>query len=95
KFQSRSSKVGLQFPVGRIPPSSACRPGAPGTLASLIDQLLTCLLSQYTSLPSFATETLKLAGNTVHENKQHCIVARHLPVAIGNDEELGKLHCRC
>ncbi|KAJ7742654.1 histone-fold-containing protein [Mycena maculata] len=76
KSQSRSSKAGLQFPVGRIPSAQE------GQLRSA---LYVAAVVEY--LPA---EILELAGNAARDNK-HRIVPRHLQLVIRNDEELGKL----
>ncbi|KAJ7163953.1 histone H2A [Mycena crocata] len=85
KSQSRSSKAGLQFPVGRIHRllkkgnyAQRVGAGAPAVyLAAVLEYL--------------AAEILELAGNAARDNKKHRIVPRHLQLAIRNDEELGKL----
>ena len=78
---SRSSKAGLQFPVGRIARflkqgrySERVGAGAPVYLAAVLEYL--------------AAEVLELAGK---DNKKTRIVPRHIQLAIRNDEELNKL----
>jgi len=84
KAQSRSSKAGLQFPVGRIHRllkkgnyAQRVGAGAPVYLAAVLEYL--------------AAEILELAGNAARDNKKARIVPRHLQLAIKNDEELNKL----
>ncbi|KAG6830378.1 hypothetical protein H0H92_001015 [Tricholoma furcatifolium] len=84
KAQSRSSKAGLQFPVGRVHRllkkgnyAQRVGAGAPVYLAAVLEYL--------------AAEILELAGNAARDNKKQRIVPRHLQLAIRNDEELGKL----
>ena len=79
---SRSSKAGLQFPVGRIHrylKGSAPRigAGAPVYLAAVLEYL--------------CAEILELAGNAARDNKKSRIVPRHITLAVKNDEELNKL----
>ncbi|PBK89829.1 histone H2A [Armillaria gallica] len=84
KAQTRSSRAGLQFPVGRIHRllrkgnyAQRVGAGAPVYLAAVLEYL--------------AAEILELAGNAARDNKKARIVPRHLQLAIRNDEELGKL----
>ncbi|KAF8336466.1 histone-fold-containing protein [Cantharellus anzutake] len=84
KGTSRSSKAGLQFPVGRIHRllkrgnyAHRVGAGAPVYLAAVLEYL--------------AAEILELAGNAARDNKKARIVPRHLQLAIKNDEELNKL----
>jgi len=81
---TRSSKAGLQFPVGRVHRhlregryAERIGAGAPVYLASVLEYL--------------AAEILELAGNASRDNNKHRIVPRHIQLAIRNDEELNKL----
>ncbi|PKA52394.1 Protein H2A.7 [Apostasia shenzhenica] len=81
---SRSSKAGLQFPVGRIARflkagkyAERVGAGAPVYLAAVLEYL--------------AAEVLELAGNAARDNKKTRIVPRHIQLAVRNDEELSKL----
>ncbi|CAL1382039.1 unnamed protein product [Linum trigynum] len=84
KSTTRSTKAGLQFPVGRV----ACfwktgkyaervGAGAPIYLAAVLEYL--------------AAEVLELAGNAARDNKKTRVVPRHVQLAVRNDEELSKL----
>lgn len=84
KSTSRSSKAGLQFPVGRIARflkagkyAERVGAGAPVYLAAVLEYL--------------AAEVLELAGNAARDNKKTRIVPRHIQLAVRNDEELSKL----
>jgi histone H2A len=84
KAVSRSSRAGLQFPVGRIARylkqgkySERVGAGAPVYLAAVLEYL--------------AAEVLELAGNAAKDNKKTRIIPRHIQLAVRNDEELNRL----
>lgn len=84
KTVSRSSRAGLQFPVGRIARflkkgkySERVGAGAPVYLAAVLEYL--------------AAEVLELAGNAAKDNKKTRIIPRHIQLAVRNDEELNRL----
>lgn len=84
KSQSRSSRAGLQFPIGRIArylknEKDLPRIGAtaPVYLAGILEYL--------------AAEILELSGNAARDDKKTRITPRHLQLAVRNDEELNKL----
>ncbi|EDQ90457.1 uncharacterized protein MONBRDRAFT_3764, partial [Monosiga brevicollis MX1] len=84
KAKSRSSRAGLQFPVGRIHRhlkngnyAQRIGAGAPVYLAAVMEYL--------------AAEILELAGNAAKDNKKTRISPRHIQLAVRNDEELNKL----
>ena len=84
KAMTRSTRAGLQFPVGRLNRflkkgnyAERVGAGAPVYLAAVLEYL--------------AAEVLELAGNACRDNKKHRIVPRHIQLAVRNDEELAKL----
>ncbi|XP_073144087.1 histone H2AX-like [Henckelia pumila] len=84
KAVSRSTKAGLQFPVGRIARflkkgrySHRVGSGSPVYLSAVLEYL--------------AAEVLELAGNAARDNKKNRIVPRHIQLAVRNDEELSNL----
>ncbi|XP_054834364.1 histone H2A-like [Eublepharis macularius] len=84
KAKSRSSRAGLQFPVGRVHRllrkgnyAERIGGGAPVYLAAVLEYL--------------TAEILELAGNAARDNKKSRIIPRHLQLAVRNDEELNKL----
>jgi histone H2A len=81
--RSRSTKAGLQFPVGRIGRylkdgryAKKVGSGAPVYLAAVLEYV--------------AAEILELAGNAAKEQKKQRIIPRHIQLALRNDEELNK-----
>ena len=84
KSKTRSSRAGLQFPVGRMHRllrkgnyAKRVGGGSPVYLAAVLEYL--------------SAEILELAGNAARDNKKTRIIPRHLQLAIRNDEELNKL----
>ena len=83
KSNSKSSKAGLQFPVGRVHRhiklgryASRIGAGAPVYLAAVLEYM--------------AAEVLELAGNAARDNEKSRIIPRHITLAVRNDEELNK-----
>jgi histone H2A len=82
--KTRSSRAGLQFPVGRLHRflregryGDRVGAGAPVFLAAVLEYL--------------TVEVLELAGNVARDNKKTRISPRHIMLAIRNDEELNQL----
>merc|ERR1712056_100334 len=84
KAKSRSSRAGLQFPVGRIHRllrkgnyAERIGAGAPVYLAAVLEYL--------------TAEVIELAGNAARDNKKTRIIPRHIQLAVRSDDELTKL----
>ena len=84
KSQSRSSRAGITFPVGRIASymrdmrvADRIGAGAPVYLAAVLEYL--------------TAEILELAGNVAQEGKKNRVIPRHIQLAVRNDEELNSL----
>ena len=84
KSKSRSSRAGLQFPVGRV--HRHLRKGNYGTRIGQGAPVYLAAVMEY-----LAAEILELAGNAARDNKKSRIIPRHVQLAIRNDEELNKL----
>jgi len=85
--QSKSSRAGLVFPVGRIHRilkekyhGFRIQAGAPVYLAAVLEYL--------------CAEILELSGNAARDNKLHRIVPRHIYLAVRGDEELDRMLAR-
>ena len=81
KQQSRSSRAGLQFPVGRLARylkqggyAKRCGGAAPVYMAAVLEYIV--------------AEVLELAGNAAKDNKKMRIIPRHIQLAVRNDDEL-------
>jgi histone H2A len=80
---SKSSRAGLQFPVGRI--------------SSLMKRILRTRVGKTAGvymaavLEYLCAEVLELAGNVSRDNKKARVIPRHVLLAVAGDEELYKL----
>nr|XP_031857344.1 uncharacterized protein CI109_007251 [Kwoniella shandongensis]KAA5524416.1 hypothetical protein CI109_007251 [Kwoniella shandongensis] len=82
--QSRSSKAGLVFPVGRVH-----RKLKQGRYADRIGALAPVFLASV--MEYVMAEILELSGNAASDNKRTRIIPRHITLAVQNDEELIRL----
>ena len=82
--KTRSSRAGLQFPLGRLHRflregryAERVGAGAPVFMAAIIEYL--------------TVELVESAGNAARDNKKTRILPRHIMLAIRNDEDLNEL----
>lgn len=81
---TRSSKAGLQFPVGRI--HRHLRDGRYARRVAGSSPVFLAAVLEY-----LVTEILELAGNAAIDLKKTRITPRHIMLAVRRDEELNKL----
>ncbi|TGZ66017.1 hypothetical protein CRM22_005561 [Opisthorchis felineus] len=82
RVKTRSSRAGLQFPVGRV--HRLLRKGNYAERVGVGAPVYSAAVLEY-----LAAEVLELAGNAARDNKKICIIPRHLQLAIRNSEARG------
>ncbi|XP_065178435.1 core histone macro-H2A.1-like [Sycon ciliatum] len=82
--RSKSSRAGLQFPVGRI--NRYLR-------QFILKKRISAVAPVYLSavLEYLVAEVVELAGNAARQNKKSRIIPRHILLAVANDEELHRV----
>eukprot|EP01101_Sappina_pedata_P013612 TRINITY_DN9882_c0_g1_i1.p1 TRINITY_DN9882_c0_g1~~TRINITY_DN9882_c0_g1_i1.p1 ORF type:complete len:214 (+),score=32.12 TRINITY_DN9882_c0_g1_i1:539-1180(+) len=85
KITSRSTKAGLQFPVGRIHRNLKQRAQGQERVGAAAAVYCAAILEYLTA------EVLELAGNACRDLRVKRITPRHLQLAIRGDEELNTL----
>eukprot|EP01056_Protomagalhaensia_sp_Gyna25_P001112 Protomagalhaensia_sp_Gyna_25__1111@NODE_1542_length_1753_cov_1305_731622_g1251_i0_p2_GENE_NODE_1542_length_1753_cov_1305_731622_g1251_i0NODE_1542_length_1753_cov_1305_731622_g1251_i0_p2_ORF_typecomplete_len138_score31_02Histone/PF00125_24/4_2e19Histone_H2A_C/PF16211_5/3_5e12CBFD_NFYB_HMF/PF00808_23/0_066IMS_C/PF11799_8/0_098_NODE_1542_length_1753_cov_1305_731622_g1251_i012071620 len=84
KSHSKSSRAGLQFPVGRT--ARLIREGHYAQRVGVTASVYLAAVLEY-----LAAELLELAGNVAKDLSKTRVVPRHLALAIKGDEELARL----
>uniref|UniRef100_A0A182QDC9 Histone H2A n=1 Tax=Anopheles farauti TaxID=69004 RepID=A0A182QDC9_9DIPT len=84
KRQTKSSRAGLAFSVGRVA-SSLRRGNYAERIGTGSSVYLTAVLEY------LAAEVLELAGNAARDNHKTRLTPRHIQLAVRQDEELNKL----
>ncbi|KAM4885684.1 LOW QUALITY PROTEIN: histone H2AX [Sylvia borin] len=82
--ESRSSRAGLQFPVGCV--HRLLRRGHYAERVGADEPVYLAAVLVY-----LTGEILELAGNAARDKKRRITTPRHLQLAVHNDEELNKL----
>jgi len=84
KYESKSSRAGLQFPVGRF--HQLLRKGHHNGRVGASASVYVAAVLEY-----LAAEVLELAGVAARNHRKSRIIPRHLELAIRNDEDLSQL----
>merc|ERR1719263_2097767 len=84
QLQTKSSKCGLTFPVGRI--TRFLKEGKYSKRVSIGAGIFVTAVLEY-----LTAEIIELAGNACRDNKRKTINPRHLTLAVRNDEELSQM----
>jgi len=82
--QTKTSRAGLQFSVARM--KTYIRENCCSSRVSIQAAVFLTAVMEY-----LAAEIMELAGNVARKYKRVRINARHITLAVGNDEELDKL----
>ena len=80
---SRSSRAGLQFPVGRL--ARHLKRGGYAKRVGGASPVYMAAVLEYV-----VAEVLELAGNAAKDNKKLRIIPRHIQLAVRNDDELNQ-----